>query len=193
MASKKASESSPVRSRMARASAGEVSGPVATITVSQSAGGSPSTSPRRISTSGCASSRACTAPAKPSLSTASAPPAGTLCSSAAARISEPQRRISACSTPTALASASSERKELEQTSSASVSVWCASVPRSGRISCRITGAPAPAACHAASQPARPPPTMWMGDGEVDGTIAAPNPLIGCRKASAVAPRRCDIR
>jgi predicted metal-dependent HD superfamily phosphohydrolase len=37
-------------------------------------------------------------------------------------ISEPMRRISACSTPTALASASSERKELEQTSSARPSV-----------------------------------------------------------------------
>ena len=35
-----------------------------------------------------------------------------------AMISEPASRISACSTPTALVSASSERKELEQTSSA---------------------------------------------------------------------------
>ena len=33
------------------------------------------------------------------------------------------------------------------------------VPRTGRISCRMTGTPASAACHAASEPARPPPMM----------------------------------
>ena len=132
MASKKASESSPVRSRIACARAGEVSGPVATITLSHSAGGRPLTSSRRTFTSGCASSRAWTSSAKPSRSTAKALPAGTLWASAACRISEPHRRISSCSTPTALASASSDRKELEQTSSASVSVRWASVPRSGR-------------------------------------------------------------
>ena len=77
-------------------------------------------------------------------------------------ISEPASRISACSRPTALVSASSERKELEQTSSARPSVLCASVPRTGRISCSTTGTPACAACHAASEPARPPPMMWMG-------------------------------
>jgi hypothetical protein len=41
------------------------------------------------------------------------------------------QRISACSRPTALLSASSERKELEQTSSARPSVLWASVPRTG--------------------------------------------------------------
>ena len=46
-------------------------------------------------------------------------------------ISEPARRISSCSSPTALFAPSSERKELEQTSSASASVWWASVPRAG--------------------------------------------------------------
>ena len=40
MASKKASASSPVSARIASASAGEVRGPVATMTLSQSAGGS---------------------------------------------------------------------------------------------------------------------------------------------------------
>ena len=44
MASKKASASSPVSSRIASASAGEVSGPVATMTLSHSAGGRPATS-----------------------------------------------------------------------------------------------------------------------------------------------------
>ena len=127
MASKKASASSPVSARIAAASAGEVSGPVATMTLSQSAGGRPATSPRSIVTSGCASSAAVTAAAKPSRSTASAPPAGTWLASAACMTSEPSRRISSCSSPTALCSRSSERNELEQTSSASRSVWCASV------------------------------------------------------------------
>src|SRR6266404_244582 len=74
-------------------------------------------------------------------------------------ISDPSRRISACSKPTALLAASSDRKELEQTSSARESVRCACVIRVGRISCRTTGTPALAACQAASEPARPAPTM----------------------------------
>ena len=148
--------------RSPSASEGAVSGPVAMIAWSQSAGGSPATSSRAIVISGCASSLAVTAAEKPSRSTASAPPAGTWLASPDAMISEPASRISACSSPTALFSASSERKELEQTSSARLSVLCASVPRTGRISCRMTGTPASAACQAASEPARPPPTMWIG-------------------------------
>ena len=58
------------------ARSGEVSGPVATMTLSQSSGGS-ATSPRSSVISGCASSAAVTAAEKPSRSTASAPPAGT--------------------------------------------------------------------------------------------------------------------
>jgi hypothetical protein len=103
-------------------SAGEVRGPVAMITLSQSAGGSPAISSRRMSISGCAVSATVTASAKPSRSTASAPPAGTWFASAARMISEPRRRISACSSPTALCSRSSERNEFEQTSSASAAV-----------------------------------------------------------------------
>ena len=56
MASKKASDSSPLSVRIASASAGEVRGPVATITLSHSAGGRPATSSRLSSTSGWASS-----------------------------------------------------------------------------------------------------------------------------------------
>src|SRR5215207_10690634 len=77
-------------------------------------------------------------------------------------IREPSRRISWCSSPTAFASASSERKEFEQTSSARPPVLWASVPRRGRISCSTTGTPALAICQTASEPARPPPTTWMG-------------------------------
>ena len=49
-------------------------------------------------------------------------------------MSEPSLRSSSCRRPTALVPLSSERKELEQTSSASASVRCAAVARSGRIS-----------------------------------------------------------
>ena len=62
------------------------------------------------------------------------PPAGTWCLSPQAMINEFSWRISACSRPTALYSQSSERNELEQTSSARLSVLWASVPRTGRIS-----------------------------------------------------------
>src|SRR3954454_7288569 len=73
-------------------------------------------------------------------------------------MSEPSRRISACSSPTALLAASSERKEFEHTSSARPSVRCASVILTGRISCKVTGVPDLATCQAASEPARPAPT-----------------------------------
>jgi hypothetical protein len=76
IASKKARSASPVRRRMASASAGEVRGPVATMTLSQSAGGT-AISSRQISISGSAASAAVTAAEKPSRSTARAPPAGT--------------------------------------------------------------------------------------------------------------------
>ncbi len=77
-------------------------------------------------------------------------------------ISEPSARISQWIWPTAFISWSSERKEFEQTSSASPCVRCASVIRTGRISCRTTGTPLSAICQAASEPASPPPTTWMG-------------------------------
>ena len=131
IASKNASAFSSVSSRMASASGAEVRGPVATMTLRQSAGGRPSISARRISIRGWSFSALVTAAENPSRSTASAPPAGTWLASAARMISEPSRRISACSRPTALLAASSERNELEQTSSARPSVRCASVIRSG--------------------------------------------------------------
>src|SRR6202166_4826565 len=74
-------------------------------------------------------------------------------------ISDPSRRITACSSPTALLAASSERNELEHTSWARPSVRCASVILIGRISCSTTGTPDWATCQAASEPARPAPTI----------------------------------
>src|ERR1700741_2199380 len=56
--SKTARAVSPVAPRIASASAGEVSGPVATITLSQSSGGRPAISSRAVSISGCAASAA---------------------------------------------------------------------------------------------------------------------------------------
>src|SRR5437868_3718200 len=72
--------------------------------------------------------------------------------------SEPSRRISSLRRPTALSSLS-PRNELLQTSSASRSVLWTAVGRSGRISYSVTGTPYDAACHAASEPARPPPII----------------------------------
>ena len=138
MASKKESASSPVSALIAAPNEGEVNGPVATITEDQPAGGKPSSSPRSMRIFGCAVSFSDTSAEKASRSTASAPPAGSLWCSATCMMSEPARRISSWSRPTAFVSKSSERKEFEQTSSAQPPVLCASVSRPGRISCRIT-------------------------------------------------------
>ena len=98
-----------------------------------------------------------TAAAKASRSTASAPPASTRCASAQERIRLSRRRSSSLSRPAAFAS-SSERSELEHTSSAKSSEWCAGVCCTGFISHRRTEIPRCASCHAASQPASPAPT-----------------------------------
>ena len=162
MASKKARSSSPVWARTASARAIEVSGPVAMMTLSQSSGGMVSISSRMMVMRGWASSVWVTSSEKPSRSTARALPAGTWWLAALAMMRPSQRRISSCRTPTAFPVWSSERKELEQTSSARPSVWWASVPFTPRISCRMTGTPARATCHAASLPAMPPPMIWTG-------------------------------
>ena len=99
--------------------------------------------------SGWRASSPVTASAKRSRSTASAAPAGTRLASAARMTSEPSRRISSLSRPTALSSLS-PRNELLQTSSASRSVLCTAVGRTGRISYSVTGTPCDAACQAAS-------------------------------------------
>ncbi len=118
IASKKASASAPVASAIPAASAAPVSGPVAMIA---GPSGSASTRSRTTSMLGCASSAAVTAAEKPSRSTASAEPAGTRVASAVCRISEPSVRISWCNSPIAFDVASSERRLLEQTSSARLS------------------------------------------------------------------------
>jgi hypothetical protein len=53
----------------------------------------------------------------------------------------------------------SDRKELEHTSSAQRSVWCAAVVTFGRISKRRTECPRRASCQAHSEPASPAPTI----------------------------------
>jgi len=67
-------------------------------------------------------------------------------------ISEPSRRISACSKPTALLAASSERNEIGADEfGEAVGAMRLGHP-SGRISCSTTGMPALATCQAASEP-----------------------------------------
>jgi len=58
----------------------------------------------------------------------------------------------------------SDLRELLHTSSASRSVWWAGVRVPGRISKRRTTQPRSAACHAASQPASPPPMIVISGG-----------------------------
>src|SRR2546423_1355889 len=76
------------------------------------------------------------------------------------RMGEASARISALSSPCAF-EVSVLLNVLLHTSSASDSVWCAAVRTTGRISCTTTSCPRSASCHAASDPARPPPTIDM--------------------------------
>src|ERR1700751_509814 len=91
-------------------------------------------------------------------------------------INDPSRRISACSRPTALLAASSDRNELEQTNSANEELRWVSVILTGRISCRTTRTPALATCQAASEPARPAPMIFT---DSDGDLM---PVIGTEVA-----------
>src|SRR5438445_653462 len=139
MASKKASELASSLRAIAVASASEVSGPVATMPGDASS----VTSPRARVIPGWPVIRSCTPCANAARSTASAAPPGTRAWSAASSTTLPSRRISALSSPWALVS-STDLKELEQTSSANRSVWCAAVIFAGRISCSVTAIPRPA-------------------------------------------------
>ena len=95
--------------------------------------------------------------ANDSLSTANALPAGTALTSAHSISNDPNFRISSFRTPDALSN-KFEPNELEQTSSAKKAPVWAPVGVFGRISYNLTLAPLFAACHAASVPAKPPPT-----------------------------------
>ena len=89
---------------------------------------------------GCASMSAVTSAENIARSTASAPPAATLCLSAAAYTCEPKASSSAFSMPAAL-SGFMLLSEFEQTSSAAFPVLCTGVCASGRISTRRTEKP----------------------------------------------------
>ena len=163
---------------IASARASLVSGPVAT-TVIPSVG--------RVVTSRCStvisgwvSIAFVTASENLSRSTASAPPAATAAALAAGMHTEPSRRISSLRSPAALSSLDA-LSELEQTSSASLSVRCAGERFAGFISISVTGTPSRAAAHAASQPAKPPPITRMpfsivcplSDEKEESTVSAP--------------------
>ena len=157
-ASKKCSFLPPMRRSMAAESASDVSGPDATMVTPSS--GSSQTSVSTTVMFGCLLILSVIYAEKPVLSTASALPAGTAVASAASIIREPRRRISSFKSPTAFDS-SPERSELEQTSSAKFSLWCAGVNFFGFISQSVTSTPRSAACHAASQPASPAPIILI--------------------------------
>src|SRR5688572_3299102 len=163
MASKNARCPWPTNAAMSAESASDVSGPVATMSgdISEERGRCCS-SRRSTRILGCAVMAAVTPAENTCRSTARAAPAGTRASSAIRMMSDPIRRISSLRRPTALSSLS-PRNELLQTSSASASVWCTAVGRTGRISYSVTSTSMDAACQAASLPASPPPMMCTMD------------------------------
>ena len=116
-------------------SASDVSGPVAMMVISS--WGIEVTSSRTIWMFGCSSILSVIISANFILSTDSAAPAGTRVAAAAPRTSEPPRRSSSFSRYGA-DPGSSVLSEFEQTISASLSVLCAGVCWTGRISCRQT-------------------------------------------------------
>ena len=115
---------------------------------------------RTTSTKGWSSRARVTDAAKSSRSTARARPAGTAVASAVFMISESSRRISSFRSPTAEPMPLA-RRELLQTSSARCAELCAGLNLAGFISYNRTGHSRFAACHAASQPARPPPIITI--------------------------------
>ena len=162
MASKKASASSPVSLRMAAARAGEVSGPVAMMTLSQSGGGS-ATSPRSSVISGWASSAADTAAGKAVAVDRERAAGRHLVGVGGAhdQRAEPAHLLVQQADGVVLRVVGAERVGADQFGIA-VGLVRGGRDRSGRISCSTTGTPACASCQAASEPARPPPTMWTG-------------------------------
>ena len=123
---------------MASAMASLVRGPVA-MTASPS--GISVSSRSSTSTFGQARRRCVMYSEKPSLSTASAPPAATRFLSADSMMREPRRRISSLSRPAALSTRAALR-ELEQISSAKSGLWCAGEYFCGFISQSSTCTPA---------------------------------------------------
>ena len=154
--------------------------------------GSSVTSPRTISNAEYRASALPTAAENFSLSTASALPEGTLHSLAMRSSTHPIASSSALRVPDAVSSAS-DFSELEHTSSASPSVECAPVIRTGRISYIFTPNPRPSSCNAASQPASPPPTTVTVGFICPLRPAAPPRGVrtpcSCRRKSASPPCR----
>ena len=138
-------------------SASEASGPAAIMT---GVSGISVISLRTTSISGSLSILSVTRAENLSLSTASAPPAGTAVFFAHSMQSEPISSISALRSPAAQPSLVA-LKELEHTSSASPVLLWAGENFSGFISYSVTPMPLFASCHAASTPAKPPPTTVM--------------------------------
>ena len=168
-ASKKLRVSLPHSSRIAWAKAPSVKGPVA-MTAGPS--GMAVTSPTWTVILGWLLMCWVTRSENFSRSTAKAPPAETLVSSAQAMVREDSIRISSFRSPAADPRREAFR-ELEQTSSAKPGYLWAGLYRWGFISKRSTPIPLWAKAQAASQPARPAPTTAA-------RIILPSPFSLCR-------------
>ena len=123
-----------------------------------------------------------------SLSTASAPPAGTFDSSAACMVREFKLLISSFKRPQALPNTSLLFKELEHTSSAKLSFVCAGVKDFGFMSDSSTSNPSSASLHAASHPASPAPITLTLRGILITALFALRILLLFRKGRGVIAR-----
>ena len=133
-----------------------------------------------------ASTRSLMLRAKASRSTARALPAGTRQASAASINWLPKARISALSSPTPEVG-SSDRRELEHTSSARWSLTWAGERNRGFCSKSSTVCPERARRNAHSQPARPPPTTAMDNFCIYSPLRAE-----CKKKRLLASMRAII-
>ena len=184
-ASKNESDSAPTSldSEVARAS--EHRGPAA---MTHRPSGTLQTSPRTTSMRGLCSTSLPTRPEKTSLSTASAPPAGTDACLAHASSSLPIISSSSLRRPAA-ESRLVLLRELEQTSSAMPSVWCAAVDERGLCSQRRTRTPLLASCSAHSQPARPAPTTVT----MSMSMSIRNPSAQANSTCTILPQQGLLR
>ncbi len=186
MASKKASAVSPVSAAIASASAGEVSGPVATMTLSHSAGGRPAISPRAILDQRMVRERrghglreAVAVDGERASRRHLVGVGGTHHQRA-----EPPHLLVEQADGIVLAVIGAERVRADELGEA---VGLVDRGRAlGRISCSTTGTPREAICQAASLPARPPPMTWMG---CIGTVDIGNSWGVNREARLRKPRR----
>ena len=171
IASKKASWSSPPTRRMSSASAGEVSGPVATMARPHSAGGSPATSSRTMRHQRLRRQRLGDR-GREAVPVDRQRPARRQLVAVAHRHdqrAQPAHLLVQQADRVAHRVVGAERVRADQLGQP-VGLVRLGRRAPGRISCSTTGTPRRASCQAASLPARPPPMTWTEGIEMIGPV-----------------------